>query len=537
MLDGHARSQTAGLAKHELYHFSMDDSAVFHMFITWLYADELMLPPHHGKSQLETATKPEDLHTIRMVKGITRNLGYSNAKILYAMDDLRCIQLYEFGVTHKIPGLSNAALAALAVRNEELGCTTALSAVRLALELRPQAPQLYNYLVAEASRKLHSGDVKPSIVDFPRNFVQKVLKRTLRGANRIDQDGEQSTTHWAWSMRDFYIPEVSPPRARRARAFVGCPDPERLLSLKKNEAIAHLLVGPWQVKMTAHQQLLSRYSLYFRKALLGAFAEGSSKVVLLDEENVLDVSLFLDWLYTSRLVFPGLSDFEKYSDYIRDAGGVEDGMDLDDSDAKRASQRNVRHEAESSGDDVSRTSEMRSERAEKLAEDSYDKVRPHANLAFSSILDLYIFADRRGVQALQNDIMNRLAAWREAGFPLLSASVSRVNQAYEFLPPKSPMLRYLVEEAGFCWGQNISSTDRLSEYPSHFVVAVLQTMLESGRLRNEIQMPSWRKDLCSLHEHTGEPEVVEEETCMLSLMTWHKKMCMKEGRDMEPVKR
>ncbi|KAK5747449.1 hypothetical protein LTR17_000090 [Elasticomyces elasticus] len=471
MLEGHARSYTAGLAKHELYHFSMDDSAVFHMFVTWLYADELMLPLHYGKSQLETATKPEDLHTTRMVKGITRNLGYSNAKILYAMDDLRCIQLYEFGVTHKIPGLSNAALAALAVRNEELGCTTALSAVRLALELRPQAPQLYSYLVAEASRKLHSGDVKPSIVDFPRNFVQKVLKRTLRGANRIDQDGEQSTTHWAWSMRDFYVPEVSPPRARRARAFVGCPNPERLLSLKENEAIAHLLVGPRQVRMTAHQQLLGRYSLYFRKALLGAFAEGSSKVVLLDEENVLDVSLFLDWLYTSRLVSPGLSDFEKYSDYIRVAGGVEDGMDLDDgsdnSDAERASQRNVGQshesetaesadsdsdsEAESSGDDVSRTSETRSERTEKLAEDSYDKVRPHANLAFSSILDLYIFADRRGVQALQNDIMTRLAAWREVGFPLLSASVSRVNQAYEFLPPKSPMLRYLVEEAGFCW--------------------------------------------------------------------------------------
>ncbi|KAK4945833.1 hypothetical protein LTR10_014924 [Elasticomyces elasticus] len=326
------------------------------------------------------------------------------------------------------------------------------------------------------------------------------------------------------------------------------------------EPMAHLLVGPHHVRFLVHEQLVSRHSIYFRKALLGAFAEGNSKVVTLDQESVSDVSLFLDWLYTGRVSFPGPSDFAKYIRYMREKGCAKDVKHLeesnDDDGGRPELPRNVETvpvaeavlgtEGTNSDDDsdeygeggegdaASQTSSTSSDLPEGIPDESYDDIRPHAGLAFDSILDLYIFADRRGVQKLQKDIMNRLAAWREAGFPFMSASASRMHRVYNLLPPSSPMRMYLIEEAGFCWDEEIMSAYGLAEYPSEFVVGAMQTVLECGRLRGQTRPPYWRDDLCWLHEHRGESKELEEEQCWLSLMIWHTQMRTKE--DMEPVR-
>ncbi|KAK5711051.1 hypothetical protein LTR15_012698 [Elasticomyces elasticus] len=223
---------------------------------------------------------------------------------------------------------------------------------------------------------------------------------------------------------------------------------------------ADLLVSPPLVRFSVHAQLISRYSVYFRKALLGAFAEGKSKVVTLDQESVSDVSLFLDWLYTGRDVMHleessedegGQREMPQSVNAVPVAGTVlntERNNSDDDSDV----------EDESEADDAtSHTSSTPSVHPDEIADEPYEDVRPYVGLAFKSILDLYIFADRRGVQKLQNDIINQLAAWREAGFPLMSASVSRVHRVYDLLPPNSPLRMYLIEEAGFCWDQDVLS--------------------------------------------------------------------------------
>ncbi|KAK5690540.1 hypothetical protein LTR97_012093 [Elasticomyces elasticus] len=544
------------------YHFPMETNVLFQKFITWLYADELVLTVHQTRSQSEAFLGPKNLQTSRIVKGHTGVQGYAANNAMYSLDDLHCVQLYDFGITYDIPSLCNSALAALAARNENLYCTTALSAVQLAFELRPRAPQLRRYLIAEATRKLESKNVQACLVEFPKHFVHKVLRGTLRGSKPKYLNWRTSEDQWARAVEEFYIPESNPPRARRLEAFrrLEDADPERLLSYYGAESIAHLLVGPHHVRFAVHEQLVSRHSDYFRKALLGAFSEGNSKVVTLDQESVSDVSLFFDWLYTGRVSFPGASDFVKYRRYMRHTGCAEDvkhlGESNDDEGGRPELPRNVETvpvaetvsdaEGNNSGDDsdgedeggdddaASQTSSASSELYEGIPDESYDDIRPHAGLAFDSILDLYIFADRRGVQKLQNDIMNRLAAWREAGFALMSASASRMHRVYNLLPPSSPMRMYLIEEAGFCWDENIMSAYGLAEYPSEFVVSAMQTVLECGRLRGQTRPPYWRDDLCWLHEHRGESKQLEEEQCWLSLMIWHTKMRTKE--DMEPVR-
>ncbi|KAK3644362.1 hypothetical protein LTR56_005455, partial [Elasticomyces elasticus] len=113
---------------------------------------------------------------------------YAAHNSMYSLEDLHCVQLYDFGITYDIPGLCNSALAALAARNENLSCTTALSAVQLAFELRPRASQLRRYLIAEATRQLESKNVRSCLVDFPKVFVHKVLQEDLEGQQ--DQEHE-----------------------------------------------------------------------------------------------------------------------------------------------------------------------------------------------------------------------------------------------------------------------------------------------------------------------------------------------------------
>ncbi|KAK3630329.1 hypothetical protein LTR56_017505 [Elasticomyces elasticus] len=521
----------------------METKAIFQKFLTWLYADELVLTVHSSAAQYDAFLRPKDLQTSRIVRGHTGVQGYATSNPMYSLDDLHCVQLYDFGITYDIPGFSNSALAALAARNENLYCTTALSAVQLAFELRPRAPQLRRYLVAEATRRLESKNVRASLVDFPKAFVHKILRRTLRGNKPKNLKWRTSREGWARTMQDFYIPESNPPDAQRLEAFqrFDDPDPERVLSYSGVEPIVHLLVGPRLVRFSVHEQLISRYSVYFRKALLGAFAEGQSKVVTLDQESVSDVSLFLDWLYTSRAASQDVMHLEESSEDEDGQHEIPQSVDavpvaatvLDTEGNNSDDDSDIEDEGEAD-DAVSHTSATPSVLPDEIADECYDDVRPYAGLAFDSILDPYIFADRRGVQKLQNDIMNRLAAWREAGFPLMSASVSRVQRVYDLLPPNSPMRAYLVEEAGLCWDQDVISADRLSEYPSDFVAGAMQTMLECGRLRDQIRPPSWRYNLCWLHEHRGESKEIEEEECWLSLMNWHNEMKTKE--DMEPVR-
>ncbi|KAK5743010.1 hypothetical protein LTR17_003023 [Elasticomyces elasticus] len=287
---------------------------------------------------------------------------------------------------------------------------------------------------------------------------------------------------------------------------------------------------------------------------LSAYGEGNSKVVTLDQ-GVYPTSA-CSWTGC----IPAESDFAKYNRYMRSTGCAQDVMHLEESSEDEGGQLEIPQsvhavpvaatvldtEGNNSDDDsdvedegeaddaASHTSSTPSILPEEMADEPYDDVRPYAGLAFDSILDLYIFADRRGVQKLQNDIMNQLAAWREAGFPLMSASVSRVHRVYDLLPPNSPLRMYLIEEAGFCWDQDVQSAVNLPDYPSDFVALAIQTMLECGRLRGQTRPSYWRDNLCWLHEHRGESKEIEEEECCTSLMNWHNEMKTKE--DMEPVR-
>ncbi|KAL2074398.1 hypothetical protein VTL71DRAFT_8176 [Oculimacula yallundae] len=62
-----------------------------------------------------------------------------------------------------------------------------------------------------------------------------------------------------------------------------------------------LLVGPSEVKLTAHKALLAFVSDFFDAALYGNFKEGQSSLIRLPEETPARIAAFLAWAYSGHI--------------------------------------------------------------------------------------------------------------------------------------------------------------------------------------------------------------------------------------------
>lgn len=69
--------------------------------------------------------------------------------------------------------------------------------------------------------------------------------------------------------------------------------------------MAHLIVGPDEVRIPCHKALLGYYSEFFEKALCRSFAEAATSEVSLPEDNPEAFKIFVSWLYTGRMIVKG----------------------------------------------------------------------------------------------------------------------------------------------------------------------------------------------------------------------------------------
>lgn len=152
------------------------------------------------------------------------------------------------------------------------------------------------------------------------------------------------------------------------------------------------------------------------------------------------------------------------------------------------------------------------------------------------LVDLFIFADRRGVPQLRHRIINILAEKRESGWPWVSASFERVDKAFSNLPANSAFCRFLVDEATWCWAGGSQNADNLDEFTDVFCAKVMRRWMTVGRPptidpgQKEMQAP-WRRDICkAYHDHADATDV---KACRASMKTWTKSVAKKKG--MEPV--
>lgn len=143
------------------------------------------------------------------------------------------------------------------------------------------------------------------------------------------------------------------------------------------------------------------------------------------------------------------------------------------------------------------------------------------------LVDLFIFADRRDIPGLRNDVMSRLITARELGWPLL-CTVDRINVAYASLPPSSALCEYLAEEAAWCWDRDSEQNCHFELLPPDFTAKVLRHMLNQPKCSSR---PWWRTYICHYHQHSSDAEQTE---CHAKRLSWHRRIDAK-GPVMEPV--
>ncbi|KAK5690539.1 hypothetical protein LTR97_012092 [Elasticomyces elasticus] len=498
-IDTHEKAHSGCAAGFRMYHFAGDVDVVFKLFLAWLYTGSIPSSPLAGDKAAESLEFKQTQPRGRLVS--SKSMTADNDEF----EDFCLVQLIYYGTFHKVFDLSNAALSYLAARNERHQHSFAASAVQHAYKMSEDmvTSRLVDFMVDDSARRLTSDNLEPSIVDFPGAFVQRVLKLTM--GRTTSKAAAKTATQWSRRVCDAHFHTA----------------PDMIAPCKKR----CILLTDWQPWAPSP-----------------------------------------DWLYTGKLTFPESEDYASYRDYLEGgkdgnseqdevgvvAGAADDeGLPIrkrQDSDSSSSdSDSDEGHEDEDQGDsddDSDDDSDVEEEVPDKVAGPSSDSASMqkrvnHDGWRFREILNLYIFADRRGVPALQNDIIDLIVDWRESGWSHMSSYLDLVNIAYDNLPAQAKLLDYLVEEAGYCWNHELSTIDRLEEYPKVFVAGSMRILLTSARDqhrpaedREDWTSPDWRDHICSLHEHADDAEGV---SCEAAHEGFYERMAEK-GKGMEPVR-
>lgn len=341
-----------------------------------------------------------------------------------------------------------------------------------------------------------------------------------------------------------------------------------------------VLVGFDQIRFTVHRGLVCRYSEYFRGAFEGNFVEGQKQEVLLNQESAKDFALFLSWLYGQVIYLPTMDEHKIYDQYLlelrsssttqkmeaagqaslketsceagerhADSEPAADGLDSSETATNvaadgatasiqaenEAADGSPKLEGSRSGQEETLDSDPDDDSEDDDSEDD-DSEDHEASKVWESktqdcLVDLFIFADRRGVSQLRNSLIDLFAEQRESGWPLLSAATDRVGIAYSCLPAFSALSRYLIHEAAWCWDHDFRMINNLDDYPTEFTARVLKCVLRYSRRKGETYRPQWRLNICSLHHHVNGKEKLK---CQAEKKAWHVEM--KAKGEMEPVK-
>jgi hypothetical protein len=274
--------------------------------------------------------------------------------------------------------------------------------------------------------------------------------------------------------------------------------------------------------------MISRYSEYFFRAFKGGFVEGRAREVKLPRESVDDVALFLHLLYAGKLVVPTASDFAAYDRCYK---VLEASIDV----ASPATLEDVHHAPGDEGDANSQCDESdggghevdKNDNVNNLeaGDSEVDRAPELVERQQRSLVTLCIFADRRNIPQLRNDIVDVLAKQREADWPMFSSSVEFVGLIYSCLPAENRLRRYIVDEAAFCWDQDSEMVGAISQYPSEFSAEVLQISLQWARRKDGKRFyPWWQRDMCRMHDHKTD---AEKELCKDQHQEWHEEMLQK----------
>lgn len=209
-----------------------------------------------------------------------------------------------------------------------------------------------------------------------------------------------------------------------------------------------------------HKSLLTKESKYFKAALEGDFREARENRVKLEEVDVKTFSIFVDWLYTSRLEVAEV----KPNNLSRNPVVWDDDRDL----------------------------EMRA------------RIGQHMNL--------YIFGDAHDIPALRRSTVDSLFNCFNH-FNTVLPTRKLITHAFAHLPRSSPLIQMLIDFS--CRYEGVECDDDLREHEDAAVDELPIRYLAALYVRHQyiaakLDAGEWDLDydivLCDYHEHTDDKE-------------------------------
>jgi hypothetical protein len=180
-----------------------------------------------------------------------------------------------------------------------------------------------------------------------------------------------------------------------------------------------------------------------------------------------DFCLFVNWLYSQRITLPLWPEYEALDAYSVAAATTNTAGEIPEESGQALGIRQKRNQ------------------------------RMH-----DSLVDLYIFSDRRNVPELGNLIITTLINDRENCKPVASTP-RRVNHAFSNLPAKLSLCRFLMDETTFSWDPD--DIPEGAPLPAEFSRGLVQRMV---KFRQDGKF-TWRERPCETY-HTHETEAARD---------------------------
>ncbi|RMY75006.1 hypothetical protein D0863_02856 [Hortaea werneckii] len=444
---------------------SPEDRRALPLVIVWLYTG--ILAPRDVNADHSDPDEGE-----RLVVGEPRTPGLSNDSAVTeeelddarAWDDADLVAVHVFARKYGVADLEQYSLAILLKVNERCNWTASERAVCLACESLPAHSCMIQYLAKNTFDLLLAQDewTLPDTSGFATQYVSDLLQMSLM--LRTKDKSEFAAEYHA--LRGEVLAGFDSRRERQKLARRRTPD-------------------GWHVDFIA---------------LNGRSSEAETNSVLLEDEDADTFERFLVWAYSSEIQANPSAVYTNTP---------------------------VCHTLEVRSKDL-RPDRFRSPDIELLDNIEPLITRPDPNRTNQDwlgeeqmLVDLYVFAHRRGVPGLRQAVIDRLLLNAELQFNTREYKVTglqTLRSAYASLPKTSMLLKLYANEAAWLWTSDCYKHALVDTLPAGFMldVASLTTTMRDGPDnfakrgrsvgRDDSKVP-WRKGLCEFHEHADEEAV------------------------------
>ncbi|KAK5114028.1 hypothetical protein LTR85_010334 [Meristemomyces frigidus] len=449
------------------------------IFLVWLYTRQLMRPRDDDALPAEdhAASLADELCTGAKQRLYVEDIEYPHPEGYY-MEDLDLVELAILAERYSIPALAVAALRELVQSGWSHGRSTTADAVNSAYAELPHGSFLIRFLIEDAHVNLFGKSFPASSSAFCTQYIADVLEQIS-----LPRDHGTLFLHVGrtWEYQ-YYTLTTCSNDVRRWSApeyrwkFFPCPS-----SGLMGSQMCTILVGPRKQSFSVHRGYLCFHSKYFNTALTGGFIEATSGILSLDNESVRTFNHFLLWMYEGRVRIPPKRPHVHIGGDAQPSchGRIQVGVERMHDPGK----------PEASNDDPET----------KETQDEREWVR-------RNLIELYIFADRRHIPALRNDIITKIVTDSEdrdeTGHGWPATDPRHVRLALDNLPASSTLVRYLVAEVWFSKDEERAALVK-SPLPS-FVEGDLSATPSRwcwGTIRHGLSYAPWREDLCAFYEH------------------------------------